>query len=472
MPGLQWLKPWFGQSNAEPVQICKPEVAECRSRPEKRVSTEGQEASLAGPTEAVPDSTKSAARSRPAKMPAAAGLAAMATPLARFPQSGNKRVAAMASAYGLKSFSVSQVDPVFTIGSCFARGVEIGLARRGFDVPMAGLRLERQSPVGAAVQEPLGLLNKYTPHSMINEVEAAFRLCDTGGFFHPGPNGDVIDIQLNVSSAMTLADAQDIRGKVEASVRAGLERARLVVITLGLVECWYDCEARQYTNTMPDPRRAMRERGRFEFHVLGPQAAINSTVYLIELMRSVGQPDQRVLLSVSPVAFGRTFVDADVLAANAYSKAVLRVAAHAVAEQFAHVNYFASYETVLNSCRSEVWEGDYRHVKRETVAHNVGNMIEAYVVKTGEPVSDHAVDADLPAAGTAGDGPPDSPWHAAGSRPSRPHARRRRHQDLNAQPILRPPAARRRRYAASAGDDREHAPGQAPEAGRRDLRHR
>ena len=76
------------------------------------------------------------------------------------------------------SFSINPNMSIFTIGSCFARHIELHLKNRGYKVPA----FEHHFPLDelwAGTKMKSGFLNKYTPHSMLNEVNFAFG--DTNG---------------------------------------------------------------------------------------------------------------------------------------------------------------------------------------------------------------------------------------------------------------------------------------------------
>src|SRR3546814_16075656 len=58
----------------------------------------------------------------------------------------------------------------------------------------------------------------------------------------------------------------------------------------------------------------------------------------------------------------QTFTNMDVFTANTYSKAVLRVAGQMLTARFPFVDYFPSYEMVMNSPRAMTWADDQVHV--------------------------------------------------------------------------------------------------------------
>jgi hypothetical protein len=243
-------------------------------------------------------------------------------------------------------FTLDRADRIFCIGSCFAREIEAVLARYGFTV-LSALEPDERTEGNA------GVTNRYTVPAMRDEV------------------------------ARALAGAKTIRtpDATEASDRAArsfsrLRDASVVVLTLGLSEAWYDKELGCYLNQAPPEKSVVR--GRFELHVLGVDETIAALEELLALLRE--KLGARVLLTVSPVPLHSTFRDADVITANAYSKAVLRCAAELAAVKHEEVAYFPSFEMVTTSDHRAVFGGaDYRHVDRDFVdlimSHSLGALI-------------------------------------------------------------------------------------------------
>jgi GSCFA family len=70
-------------------------------------------------------------------------------------------------------FRLKPRSSIFTIGSCFARNIEEHLAPLGFDVPMAAFGVPEQEWPARPFARRAGILNKYTPPSMLQEVVQA-----------------------------------------------------------------------------------------------------------------------------------------------------------------------------------------------------------------------------------------------------------------------------------------------------------
>ncbi|MDU8942836.1 GSCFA domain-containing protein [Ovoidimarina sediminis] len=272
-------------------------------------------------------------------------------------------------------FAIPRGSTVFTIGSCFARNVEEALIAAGMDVPTARFR----APPEEAPGRPNRILNQYNPGTML--------ACVSGGVegrrgLYPAPGGKVVDALLATGSrAVTEERALARRAEIAALYQAGLARAGTAIVTLGLIECWYDLEDAIWLNEAPPARFLRAHPGRFAFRRLG-HAACQSLVFdLVGRLRSGGA--RNVVLTVSPVPLQLTFTGGDAVTANAYSKALLRVVAEEVAGAFPGVDYFPSYETVTTAGLSAFGE-DNVHVRPKVVETVVARMLTAYAAAPAE----------------------------------------------------------------------------------------
>ena len=273
------------------------------------------------------------------------------------------------------SFSLVPAEPVFTIGSCFARNIERHLRRLGYKTPTNDY--VPQELVGLPLD---GFMNKFTPHSMLNEVRWALapeEAPDPAHSLIAQRDGTFIDGQLMSKIAVTHERGMERRREI-TDVFQKIRDCRVTVITLGLVEAWYDKKADLYLNRALPKDCAELEPGRFELHVLDYNELHSATRQLIKLILERGHPQSRIVLTVSPVPLTATFTDNDVVTANMYSKSVLRAVAEHIVREFDAVDYFPSYESVMLSDRNLTWLDDLVHVRDEIVSLNVARMAVAY----------------------------------------------------------------------------------------------
>lgn len=270
-------------------------------------------------------------------------------------------------------FSISKDQSVFTIGSCFARNVEQVLQDRGISVPT----IEFQAPHEEAPGQPNRVLNQYNPGTMMQCVRDAHAEVNQDGLYKTGLTGAVVDCLLATGGrAVGKKRALERRTQIAELYRSGLERSEIVVITLGLVEVWYDRETKTYLNEAPPRKIIDKNEARFEFRQLGV-AECQDLVF--EMLQTLTQSEQRkVLLTVSPVPLQATFSDGDAVCRNSYSKSVLRVVAELASQTFKNVDYFPSYEIITTSGLFS-FGPDNVHVRPKVVERAVNHMIQHYL---------------------------------------------------------------------------------------------
>ncbi|MYZ48937.1 hypothetical protein E4O86_14575 [Rhizobiales bacterium L72] len=273
------------------------------------------------------------------------------------------------------SFRLEPGESLFTIGSCFARGVEYFLSSAGFDLPTLRFKVPAEELSRQRVFAN-GLLNRYNPYSITNEFRFSCENVPPETCF--AGEEKVVDLHLHSGIAVPRERAVERRLELHQINREGIAASRVFVVTLGLIEVWYDTHNEVFINGTPDFKLAKRQPDRFLFRVMSPDETMDAVEEIVTTIGRYARPDHRIILTVSPVPLGRTFSRQDIMSANAYSKSCLRTAAEAACRKFEHVDYFPSYETVLYSNREKSWLPDYVHVTTEMVAHNVRRMVEFY----------------------------------------------------------------------------------------------
>lgn len=307
-------------------------------------------------------------------------------PAAKWPQRGSTRVQPLAAPAVTPHFQIDRGASVFTIGSCFARNIEIALRDRGLRVPTLDLQLPPEELMkGTGLRT--GILNKYTPFSMLNEIEQLDREDDDGGRFLIALGEDAWwDGQLHSHETVTRARGLQRRRRIRRLYADAIAQSALVIVTLGLVEAWWDEAEQVYLNDTVPKHVIDRYPGRFFFELLSP-AKVEDAVMRMVVALHARNPTQRMLMTVSPVPLHRSFTGEDVLSANSYSKSALRVAAEMAVRRFDHVDYFPSFESVTLSDRAVAWGEDLAHVTPALIELNVARMIELYIPGAAEPAA-------------------------------------------------------------------------------------
>lgn len=276
------------------------------------------------------------------------------------------------------SFELEPGEKIFTIGSCFARNIETHLDTLGFDV--VALRL-MDDPIVQNEQVKNHILNKYVPHSILNELSWAL---EDGTTPYPDPDGYLEigsdqwqDANMHAVEPGPLDYVRKRRHLVLANTRQ-IRDCRVVVLTLGLIEAWWDALVGGYINQAPPIRYLKKEPDRFSLHVMTYSEVMTCLNEIHALLSRHLRDDFRVVLTVSPVPLNGTFRDLDVMVANTYSKSVLRATAEEFCTTYDNVDYFPSFESVLTSQRNIAWDDDLIHPTDAIVGANVRRMIKGY----------------------------------------------------------------------------------------------
>lgn len=278
-------------------------------------------------------------------------------------------------------FMLEPGQRIFTIGSCFARGIEKTLANRGFDIPTLTLQVDKTGWSG----NPATILNNYVPPAIAPQIRWAFGLDEFDIQRHAvevAP-GRYMDPQLALGFRPVSAEALIRRRDDISAIYRHLASSHVVLITLGLIEAWFDNRSGLYINCPPPKGIVRTDPSRFELHVLDYEDVTRSLADLVDLIGQVCPRDHRIILTVSPVPLQATFTASDVAVANCYSKSVLRAAVEPFVAGHPHIEYFPSYESVVLTDRSIAFVDDQVHIQTAMVRFNVDRMIKRYVA-TGE----------------------------------------------------------------------------------------
>jgi hypothetical protein len=257
-------------------------------------------------------------------------------------------------------FRLRDDDAYFCIGSCFARVIERQLRYRNLNVTSMRYRGE----LADVALGPNGA-NKFTTASILNELRWSL-----AGHTFPDealvPDGDGYrDLQLaDAVHPVSLQRARERR--VELLEYFGrLASADVVIITLGIVEVWYDHLTQLFLNITPTFEMTRRFPGRFTVQTSDYTENLQRLTETLDALFAYGRPNLRVIVSVSPVPMHRTFTAPDVLTANVYAKSTLRAVAGDVARDRPNVEYWPGYELVTVAERSRAFAPDQSHVTED-----------------------------------------------------------------------------------------------------------
>jgi hypothetical protein len=274
-------------------------------------------------------------------------------------------------------FRLNPADKIFTIGSCFARNVEQVLMDRGFSLPA---REVLKKPEFIKTHRMGWILNNYAAPSIYNEIAWAFDEED-----YPAEEliaemlpGKFVDLNFSPSLRPDSKEVVDNRRRAIREIYRSSAECRVVIMTLGLSEVWFDRRTGTYLNVSPRPFMLRNEPTRFRLHVLSHAETLGYLIKAVDLLRKHGRSDQHLILTVSPVPLMTTHRTQDVIVANTYSKSVLRAAAEEIVASYSSATYFPSYESFVLSDRKIAFVDDMLHTQMDLVSFNVGRMVDAY----------------------------------------------------------------------------------------------
>jgi len=295
-------------------------------------------------------------------------------------------------------FRLSPADAIFTMGSCFARNVEANLVKLGahvllkdFDFPMH-LFDQGHSKFESLINSPRrsnlvrSVLNKYTPLSMLNEFE---RILAPEKFRDPFKGLIQVDVDkwadphIKNTRMLSLNDALLARAHIE-NATAKVTEATAVFLTLGFTETWLDSETGIVMNQAPKPVLIKKWPERFRFFNATHAEVLQSLEEMYCLITQRVRPDMKFIVTVSPVPLGTTFTEKDVISANTYSKSTLRSAVGEFCMRYANVDYYPSYEMVINTHPDVAWQEDWIHPTLSTVESVIERFVQNYYVAASQ----------------------------------------------------------------------------------------
>jgi hypothetical protein len=270
-------------------------------------------------------------------------------------------------------FEFDRGTKVFTIGSCFARNIEEILRPVGAELPTMSFSAPHKEYSGRSNS----LLNEYNIGTISQRIVFALE----GRQF---PQDTIVrsgslysDLLLASGSDVTFERAVHRRADIDG-IYAQLARSDLVIITLGLVEAWYDEANALHLNRIPPHDAAVAELDRYQLRRLDVE---DSYPLLARAIGALRDCSIKVILTVSPVPLSFTFSGQDCVVANEFSKSVLRVCADRIERHFDNVEYFPSYEIVRSGGLSSYGD-DQVHVKDAIVRRVIDHLMDSHAAQS------------------------------------------------------------------------------------------
>jgi hypothetical protein len=273
-------------------------------------------------------------------------------------------------------FKIKKTDKIFTIGSCFARNVEKALN---------SLNINTISSTISSLSSTENIINKYTPSSIKQDLqiiageEIEFEKYST--IYELQPN-KFLNLSFGGSGCYKFLDDKKIKQKTDLFYKnfSKLKKANVIIITLGLIETWYDLKRNVYLNIAPPKSIVLKRPEDFELHVMDFDDVYRDLLDIFKLLQTICGEDIKLLITVSPIPLAATFRPQDCLQANIYSKSVLRAAAEKFTYTHDNISYFPSFEIVFLTSLERAWvKKDFRHIQQSLVDKIMANVISTYI---------------------------------------------------------------------------------------------
>ena len=274
---------------------------------------------------------------------------------------------------------ISRKTPIASMGSCFAREIKDALIQKEY----AYIQEEMQHP--ASKQASAAWERVYNTFSIRQIFEYTFKQWKPDLRWWKAPvSGTIQDPYRRIILYDTLEAAEADFEKHCAASRMALEKAEVLILTLGLTELWEDnidgsvlcLPSGPYVNEGGD-----MSRYRFRVSRYGENLENLERIYAI---LSAHNPKCKLIMTVSPVHLWATFrKDVDVISASWNSKATLRAAIDEFVACHPNVFYFPAFEMAVTYrmiLGKTMFTRDREpfHVNKETIDFIMENFFRLY----------------------------------------------------------------------------------------------
>jgi hypothetical protein len=279
-----------------------------------------------------------------------------------YPEKPNVNIILNTSMPGLK---IDQQSKIVSMGSCFARNIALELMRRKYNYIVTELPFSEFSAHWGQVFNTACMrqIFQYTFSDQWNPICRWW------------PKDDKVQDPFRRNILYDRESCEETFAMHRQASSMALKNADIVILTLGLIETWRDKRDGMTYYRVPSP--SVFNRDIHEFHVQGMEECVNDLDRIRKILKENNKNSQ-LIVSVSPVPLFATFrKDTDVISANTFSKATLRVAAEYFSRQHQDVFYFPSYEIVTQMLINP-WEPDGRHVTNNAIVEIMDTFLEYF----------------------------------------------------------------------------------------------
>lgn len=244
---------------------------------------------------------------------------------------------------------------IYTIGSCFSDTIGRNLTMCKFHT--------QTNPFGV-IYNPVSI-HSLIRHSILDSAPAA------KGFIESQNQYVHYDFHSTLGGPDRSTAEHTIREKISEAHRF-LKAADWLFITYGTAWVYERNDSREIVaNCHKMPARLFTKR------LLTCEEIVSSFRMLYSILKTEN-PDLRILVTVSPVRHIK-----DTIPMNQVSKSVLRVACHSITTEFEDVEYFPSYEIMMDDLRDyRFYKEDMIHPTEQAENYIWKNFIDSYFNET------------------------------------------------------------------------------------------
>ena len=277
---------------------------------------------------------------------------------------------------GLK---ITRSTPIASMGSCFAREIKRKLLQREYNY------INEESHHPAAIHASAAWERVYSTFCMRQIFEYTFEQWTPDLRWWIAPQtGKVQDPYRRTIIYEGIEEAEADFARHIIHSRRALQRAQVLILTLGLTEIWQDRLDGSVISLPSGPYvKEGGDMGRYEFRVSRYTENLENLERIHEIMAK-HIPGCKLLMTVSPVNLWATFrKDMDVISASCNSKSTLRAVADEFTVRHKNVYYFPAFEmaTIYQPLSGLTYFSDARenyHVNKATVKFIMRHFFDYY----------------------------------------------------------------------------------------------
>ncbi|MEL7474142.1 MAG: GSCFA domain-containing protein [Planctomycetota bacterium] len=261
---------------------------------------------------------------------------------------------------------IDRATRVASLGSCFASNIRTWLLDHGY-------RYVQAEHGTAAEHTSLRVGLVYNPGTLAQIAERAIDA------FHPAErlwryDRSIMDpyrVFVGWPDEQAMAIELDRHAK---ACRLMLERAEVLIVTLGMSEVWRSI-ADGAIFAMAPPKGVLDEQAH-RFEMLSVEESLAHLERFYAIARDIN-PRLQLITTLSPVPLRATYRNDAAVISDAASKARLRVAIDEFLTRHTEVKYFPSFE-IIRQVMTDPYEADNIHVKYEVIQTMMDTFMRAF----------------------------------------------------------------------------------------------